>query len=52
LGSVYSDFAGSETPRPFPFGHKFIEGASTAPQSLHLKIGYGDIVILKAHEPR
>ena len=52
LGSVYSDFAGSETPRPWPFGHKLIEGAATAPQSLHLKIGYGDIVILNAHEPK
>jgi hypothetical protein len=51
-GSVNSDFAGSETRHPFPFGHKFVEGAASASQNLHLKIGYGDIVILKAHEPK
>jgi hypothetical protein len=52
LGSVNSDFAGSEKRHPFPFGHTFVEGASTAPQNLHLRIGFGDIVILKAHEPK
>jgi hypothetical protein len=51
LGSVNSDFAGKETRRPFPFGHSFVEAAS-APQNLHLRIAYGDIVILKAHEPK
>ncbi|MGD1069901.1 MAG: hypothetical protein ABSB15_07155 [Bryobacteraceae bacterium] len=50
-GSVNSDFAGKETRRPFPFGHKFVESAAAA-QNLHLRIGYGDIVILKAHEPK
>lgn len=50
-GSVNSDFAGKETRHPFPFGHSFVEAAS-APQNLHLRIGYGDIVILKAHEPK
>src|SRR5580704_589886 len=39
LGSVNSDFAGGQTRRPWPFGHTFVEGASTAPQNLHLKIG-------------
>jgi hypothetical protein len=50
-GSVDSDFAGKETRHPFPFGHSFVEAASAA-QNLHLRIGYGDIVILKAHEPK
>jgi len=52
IGTVNSDFAGKETLQRLHFGHTFAEGASTAPQNLHLKIGYGDIVILKAHEPK
>jgi hypothetical protein len=56
LGSVNSDFTGGltgkDTRRPWPFGHTFVEGAASAPQNLHLKIGFGDIVILKAHEPK
>jgi hypothetical protein len=52
IGAVNSDFAGKETLQPLHFGHKFVEGAASAPQSLHLRIGYGDIVILKAHEPK
>lgn len=52
IGSVTSDFDGTETLQRLHFGHKFVEGSSTAPQTLHLKIGYGDIVILKAHEPK
>jgi hypothetical protein len=52
LGSVNSDFAGSETRHPWPLGHRVVESVSTAPQSLHLKIGFGDIVILKEHEPK
>jgi hypothetical protein len=52
VGAVNSDFAGKETLQPLHFGHKFEERTSTAPQTLHLRIGYGDIVILKAHEPQ
>jgi len=52
LGSINSDFAGNETRRPWPFGHQFVQSASPAPQSLRLRIGYGDIVILKAHNPK
>jgi hypothetical protein len=52
IGTVNSDFGGTETHQPLHFGHKFVEGTASAPQSLHLKIGYGDIVILKAHEPK
>jgi hypothetical protein len=51
LGSVSSDFAGNETGHPWPLGHKFVESPASAPQNLHLKIGFGDIVLLKAHEP-
>jgi hypothetical protein len=52
LGTVNSDFAGRETRQPLHFGHKFVEGAAGAAQNLHLRIGFGDIVILKAHEPK
>lgn len=52
IGSVNSDFAGKETGQPVHFGHTLVEGDSKAPQILHLRIGYGDIVILKAHEPK
>jgi hypothetical protein len=52
IGTVNSDFAGKETRQTLHFGHTFAAGPTSAPQSLHLKIGYGDIVILKAHEPK
>jgi hypothetical protein len=52
LGTVNSDFAGKETRQTLHFGHTFIDDAKSAPQNLHLRIGYGDIVILKAHEPK
>jgi hypothetical protein len=51
VGSVNSDFPGNESRRPWPFGHEFVEGSSANPQNLDLKVGFGDIVILKAHEP-
>jgi hypothetical protein len=53
FGSVNSDFAGNQTRHAWwPFAPRFVEGASAAPQNLHLKIGFGDIVILKAHNPK
>jgi hypothetical protein len=52
LGSVNSDFTGDETRHPWPFGHRFVQSASAASQNLRLRIGYGDIVILKAHNPQ
>ena len=52
IGTVNSDFGGKEKLQPLHFGHSFAEGAVTAPQNLHLKITFGDIVILKAHEPK
>jgi hypothetical protein len=52
IGTVNSDFAGKETFQPLHFGHKFVGGAASAPQTLRLKIGYGDVVILQAHGPK
>jgi len=51
LGSVNSDFPGNESRHPWPFGHAFAEGTAANSQNLDLKIGFGDIIILKAHEP-
>jgi hypothetical protein len=51
-GSVNSDYAGKETRRPFPFGHTFAEPPSTDAQKLHLRVGFGDIILLKEHNPR
>ena len=52
IGTVNSDFDGAEKGQPLHFGHTYAEGESSAPQKLDLKVGYGDIVILKAHEPK
>ena len=52
IGTVNSDFSGKETRQTLHFGHAFVDDAKSAPQNLHLTIGYGDIVILKAHEPK
>jgi hypothetical protein len=52
IGTVNSDFDGAEKGQKIHFGHTFTEGAASASQKLDLKIGYGDIVILKAHEPK
>jgi hypothetical protein len=51
LGSVNSDFPGKESRHPWPLGHEFVQGTAANAQNLDLKIGFGDIVILKAHEP-
>jgi hypothetical protein len=50
-GSINSDFPGQETRKVFTFGHQFVDSPSAA-QSLHLRIGFGDIILLKAHDPR
>ena len=51
-GSVTSDFAGSGSRHPFPIGHQFVQSNSGASQNLHLRIGFGDIIILKASNPQ
>jgi hypothetical protein len=50
VGAVVSDFAGHDQ-RKHLFGHAFIGDGSQAPQKLHLRVGYGDIIILKARQP-
>lgn len=62
-GGVISDFAGKSTARDscslppcsfatFPFGHRLEETAAVARQKLYLRVGFGDILILKEHNPK
>jgi len=50
IGHVNSDFPGQEKRRGWLIGHSFLE-SSSAPHKLNLRVGYGDIIILKAQEP-
>jgi len=49
FGSVYSDFSGDEK-RHHLFGESFAGAESAAPQKLNLKVGMGDVIILKTRE--
>lgn len=52
FGNVICGFAGQERRGPWPFGHKFAqEGSPTTGHKLYLRVGYGDIIILKAGRP-
>lgn len=48
IGDVTSDFPGTTTRRHF--GHAFLQGTQAA-HSLYLRTGYGDIIILRMHNP-
>jgi hypothetical protein len=50
IGDVTSDFPGLAKRSPWLFGHRFVEATAEAP-SLHLRVGYGDITILKIQKP-
>jgi len=47
LGSVTSDFPGRAKRRPWLLGHQFTGDPSAGSQKLRLRVGLGDIVILK-----
>ncbi len=51
LGGVFSDFAGQERRRLWPFGHRFALKASSPAHQVHLRVGFGDIAILKMRKP-
>jgi len=51
FGSVVSDFPGHEKRKFWFIGHR-VENDSSAPHKLNLKIGYGDIIILKTRIPK
>ena len=46
-GTVNSDFPGELRRTRWLIGHSFADQPSSGPQKLHLRTGYGDIVILK-----
>jgi hypothetical protein len=50
FGSVNSDFSEPEKRTGWLLGHRSVENAS-APHRLNLKVGFGDIVILRIHTP-
>jgi hypothetical protein len=50
VGDVISDFPGQKRRRPWLLGHQFVEGMS-APHKLYLRVGFGDITILKIRQP-
>jgi hypothetical protein len=47
FGDITSDFSGLKQRRPWKVGHQFVQDTPAAPHKLHLRIGFGDIVILK-----
>ena len=51
FGSVTSDFAGSAKRRFWVLGHQFTL-PSKAPHRLYLRVGFGDILILKTRVPK
>ncbi len=51
LGSVDSDFAGTEKRAALLLGHSFMENPSGSAQKLYLRIRYGDIIVLRQRIP-
>jgi hypothetical protein len=52
FGSVSSDFSELEKRTGWILGHRSVEDDSKAPHKLNLKVGFGDIVILKIRTPK
>jgi hypothetical protein len=54
IGNVNSDYEGQEKRLGgwWFFGHRVESGNSSAPHKLNLRVGYGDIVILKTRIPK
>jgi hypothetical protein len=52
LGSVNSDFPGQRKRRPWLIGHRTVYEDSKAAHKLNLKVGFGDIMILKTRVPK
>ena len=50
IGGVSSEFPGLEKRRPWLLGHQFIQ-ATPAARKLYLRVGYGDIIIMKKQKP-
>jgi hypothetical protein len=52
IGNVNSDFPGQEKRRFWLVGHRIMNENSPAPHTLNLRVGCGDIVILKTRVPK
>jgi hypothetical protein len=52
LGSITSDFPGVKRRTHSLMGHTYEDQSSADAQTLHLRVGYGDITILKSRQPR
>jgi hypothetical protein len=50
LGGVISDFAGDKKRKPWLLGYQFVQ-ATPAAHKLYLRVGFGDIMILKPSTP-
>jgi hypothetical protein len=50
LGDVISDFQGNKKRKPWLLGYQFVE-ATPAAHTLYLRVGFGDIMILKPSTP-
>ena len=50
IGAVNSDFPGTEQSRKW-IGQTFLGDAKTSPQKLFLRVRYGDIIIMRMHQP-
>jgi hypothetical protein len=49
---VKSDFQGQEKRRLWLIGHRIVHENSPAAHTLNLKVGFGDIIILKTQIPK
>jgi hypothetical protein len=52
FGHVYSEVSGAQKRMPWIFGHSVKTNASPAAHALNLKVGSGDIVLLKTAVPK
>jgi hypothetical protein len=52
FGHVNSDFSGPQKRRHWIIGHWLVSQDSAAPHKLNLKVGFGDIVILRTRVPQ
>jgi hypothetical protein len=52
FGSVRSDFPGQEKRRLWLMGHRILSEDSPTTHKLNLRVGFGDIIILKARVPK
>jgi hypothetical protein len=52
FGHVNSDFPGPQTRRWWFLGHRSVDDGLPAAHKLNLRVGYGDIVILKTRVPK